>query len=144
MHFQACPVLYSYGILHIMYTQIIIWYFTLFHIKSKVSWWQPKWHDGTWLIVHMDPFLKLGLSVEKSENVTHFPVYGKSSNFPKRWRHRPTPRPLAFDLWTPRRLITTTMADYRLCSCFLQLTRLAVECESQQQFNLIIVLVHVN
>ena len=48
------------------------------------------------------------------------------------------------DLWTPRRLLTTTttttttMADYMLCSCFLQLTRLIVECESRQQFGLII------
>ena len=30
------------------------------------------------------------------------------------------------------------MADYRLCSCFLQLTCLVVECESQQQLGLII------
>ena len=30
------------------------------------------------------------------------------------------------------------MADYCLCLWFLQLTRLVVECESQQQFNLII------
>ena len=57
---------------------------------------------------------------------------------PKRWRHHPSPRPLASDLWTPRHLITTTTtADYCLCSCFLQLTRFALECESQQQFNLI-------
>ena len=36
--------------------------------------------------------------------------------FAYRWRHRPTPRPLAFDLLTPRRLITTTttMVDYML------------------------------
>ena len=33
---------------------------------------------------------------------------------------------------------TTTTADYCLCSCFLQLTCLVVECELQQQFNLII------
>ena len=58
-------------------------------------------------------------------------VDSKYAYFPKRWRHRPS----------PRRLITTTtttMADYCLCSCFLQITRLVVECESQQQFDLII------
>ena len=32
---------------------------------------------------------------------------------------------------------TTTMADFCLCSCFLQLTRLVVGCQSQQQFHLI-------
>ena len=37
----------------------------------------------------------------------------------------------------PQRLITTTiMADYCLCLCFLQLTRLVVECVLQQQFDL--------
>ena len=41
-----------------------------------------------------------------------FHVDGESAYFPKRWRHCPTPRPLASDLWTPRRLITTTMAAY--------------------------------
>ena len=45
-----------------------------------------------------------------------FCVDSESAYFPKRWRHRPTPRPLASDLWTPRHLITTTptMADYML------------------------------
>ena len=35
-------------------------------------------------------------------------------------------------------MTTITMADYGLCSCFLQITRLIVECESQQQFDLIV------
>ena len=68
-------------------------------------------------------------------------VDGKSAYFAYWWRHCPTPWPLASDLWTLRRLITTTttsMADYGLCSCFLQLTRLVVKHESQQQFSLII------
>ena len=69
-----------------------------------------------------------------------FHVDGESAYFPKRWHHHPTPQPLASDLWNLRCLITTTttMADYCLCSCFLQLTRLVVKCESQQQFNLVI------
>ena len=66
----------------------------------------------------------------------------KSTYFPYRWRYRLTPWPLASDLWTPRHRITTTttttMADYCLCLCVLQLTHLVVECESQQQFDLII------
>ena len=43
-------------------------------------------------------------------------VDGKSAYFAYRWRHRPTPRPLAFDLLTLHCLITTTttMADYML------------------------------
>ena len=64
-------------------------------------------------------FLKPGLRVEKSENAIAPPL----------------------DLWTLRHSIsttTTTTADYCLCSCFLLLTRLVVECESQQQFDLII------
>ena len=60
------------------------------------------------------------------------------------WCHRSTPRPLAFNLWTPGRLIPTaiTMADYMLVFVLQKilslLTRLVVECESQQQFDLII------
>ena len=84
--------------------------------------------------------LKIGLRVKKAENAA-LPILldGKSIYFQKRWRHHPTPRPLASDLWTPRCLITTTtIADYCLCLCLLQLTCLVVECESQQQFNLII------
>ena len=87
--------------------------------------------------------LKPGLRVEKSENAalaSH--VDGKSVYFTKQWRHHPTPRPLASDLWTLQSLITTTttttMADDCLCSCFLQLARLVVACEAQQQFDLII------
>ena len=45
----------------------------------------------------------------------------ESAYFVYRWRHRPTPRPLAFDLLTTQRLITTTttttttaMVDYML------------------------------
>ena len=76
---------------------------------------------------------------------SRFHVDGESAYFPKRWRHRPTPRPLASDLWTPRRLITTTttMETTCLCSCrrriqpFLQFTCLVVECELQQQFSII-------
>ena len=44
-------------------------------------------------------------------------VYGESAYFAYQWRHRPAPRPLAFDLLHPRRLITTTtktIADYML------------------------------
>ena len=47
-----------------------------------------------------------------------FHVDSKSAYLPKRWHHRPTPRPLDSDLWTPQRPITTTttttMADYML------------------------------
>ena len=45
---------------------------------------------------------------------SRFHVDGKSTYFLKRWRHRPTPWPLACDHWTPQCLITTTttMADY--------------------------------
>ena len=35
-------------------------------------------------------------------------VDSESAYFAYRWRHRPTPRPLAFDLLTPQHLITTT------------------------------------
>ena len=45
------------------------------------------------------------------------PVYSESAYFAYRWRHRPTPRPLAFDFLTLQHLITTTtttMADYIL------------------------------
>ena len=71
---------------------------------------------------------------------SHSHVDSESTYFPKRWHHCPTPWPLASDLWTLRHLITATktMADYCLCLCFLQLTHLVVECESQQQFDLII------
>ena len=41
-------------------------------------------------------------------------VQSESTYFPKRWRQQPIPRPLTSDLWTPRRLITTTMVDYML------------------------------
>ena len=67
-------------------------------------------------------FLKPGLRVEKSENAP-LPLVSRvdseSAYSGYRWRHRPTPRPLAFDLLTPRCLITattstTTMADYML------------------------------
>ena len=61
-----------------------------------------------WPIVHMDPVNALFWNrVSGCENAA----------LANRWRHRPTPRPLAFDLWTPRRLITTTtttMAVYLL------------------------------
>ena len=81
------------------------------------------------------------LSLHFFETGSH---YGKSwkcsPSFPYRWRHCPTPWPLASDLWTLQCLITTTttVADYCLCSCFLQLTCIVFECESQQQFDLII------
>ena len=52
-------------------------------------------------------FLKPGLRVKKFESAALAFSFGQ--------RHRPTPRPLAFDLLTPWRLITTiTMADYML------------------------------
>ena len=103
-----------------------------------------------WLIVHMDHVNAVSENAlfwnwvsgwEKPKaQPSCFCVDSESTYFPFRWRHHPTPWPLAFDLWTPQRLITTTttMADYCLCSCFLQLTRLVVEYESQQQFNFII------
>ena len=39
---------------------------------------------------------------------SRFHVDSVSTYFPKRWRYRPTPRPLASDLWTPQHLTTTT------------------------------------
>ena len=50
---------------------------------------------------------------------SRFRVDSESAYFLKRWRHRPTPRPLVSDLWIPQRLITTTtttttMMDYML------------------------------
>ena len=41
-------------------------------------------------------------------------VISKSAYFAIRWCHRPTHRPLAFNLLTLQRLITTTMVDYML------------------------------
>ena len=74
--------------------------------------------------------LKTGLRVENMAPHSH--VDSESTYFP------PSPHPSTSDLWTPWHLIatTTTMVDY--CLCFLQRTRLVVECESQQQFDLII------
>ena len=74
-----------------------------------------------WPIVHTDPENALfGQRVSGWRNPktqpSHSHVDGESAYFPKRWRHHPTPPPLASDLWTQRRLIrtTTTMADYML------------------------------
>ena len=95
-----------------------------------------SWKRSAW----KHTFLKTGLRVEKSENAAlPFSCPWWMANlhtFPNNDAISP---PL--DLWNLWRLITTTtitMADYCLCSCFLQCTRLVVECESQQQFDLII------
>ena len=67
----------------------------------------------------------------------------KSTYFVYWWCHHPAPWPLAFNLLTPRRLITTTtttVADYMLVFVLqkiLSLTCLVVKCKSQQQFDLI-------
>ena len=73
------------------------------------------WFALFWPIVHMDPVnqvLKPGLKMEKSENAA------LASSCGQQICHRPSPRPLAFDLLTLRRLITatttTTMEDYML------------------------------
>ena len=71
--------------------------------------------------------------LEKSENAAlPFSCGQRICILSKRMKPSAPPR------WTPRLLITTTttMSDYCLCSCFLQLTYL--ECEAQQQFELII------
>ena len=62
-------------------------------------------------------FLKPGLTVKKFKKVA--PLDSESAYFAYRWRHRPIPRPLAFNLLTPLCLITTTttttpMAEYML------------------------------
>ena len=83
-------------------------------------------------------FLKPGLRVEKSED--------NALAFSCRRQIQPTARPLASDLWTDRR-----QQQWRTSACdratediepFLQLTHLVVECESQQQFDPI--MVHTN
>ena len=103
-----------------------------------------------WSIVHTDPenavpenalFLKTGLRVEKSENAALLFSWGLSNMM------TPSPRPSTSCLWP---LNPTTShnnnnngglhARVRAAEDiepFLQLTRLVVECESQQQFDLI-------
>ena len=59
-----------------------------------------------WLIVHMDPV-----------NALFSLFFALAFSFGQWWCHHPSPRHLAFDLWAPRRLITTTtttMVDYML------------------------------
>ena len=81
-----------------------------------------------WPIVHMDPVNAVSVNtlfwnlVSGWKNMKTPPlrsrVDSESAFFAYRWRHRPTFRPLAFDLLTPRHLITTatttTMVDYML------------------------------
>ena len=72
-----------------------------------------------WRIIHMDPVNALFWNLVSGwKNPKTLPLRsrldGESAYFAYRWRHRPTPRPLTFDLWTPRRLITTTMVDHML------------------------------
>ena len=69
-----------------------------------------------WSNVHMEPENTLFWNrVSGWRNPTTQPscfhMDGESAYFPKRWRHRPAPRPLVSDLWTPRCLTTTTTAD---------------------------------
>ena len=70
-----------------------------------------------WPIVHMDPvkalFQNLISGWKNPEMLLlHSLMDGESAYFAYRWRHRPTPRPLTFNLLTLRCLITTTMVDY--------------------------------
>ena len=57
--------------------------------------------------------------MEKSENAAlPFLCGPESLYFPKRWRHRLTSPPLASELWTLQRFITTTTTTTTcLCSC---------------------------
>ena len=62
---------------------------------------------------HMDPVNALFWNlVSGCKNPKTLPLHsrvdGESTYFAYRWHHRPVPRLLAFDLLTPRRLITTT------------------------------------
>ena len=69
-----------------------------------------------WLIVHIDPENALFWKRVQKRSPPFFMWTANPHTFQKWWHHHPTPRPLASDLWTPRRLITTTttMADYML------------------------------
>ena len=95
-----------------------------------------------WPTVHTDPEitatenLKTGLRVEKSENTALPFLCGRRIRI---LSETMTPSPHPSDLRTPRHITTpTAMADDCLCLCFLQFAHLVVECESQQQFDLII------
>ena len=77
-----------------------------------------------WLTIHMDPenaapekalfWKRVSGWKNLKTQPSRFPVDTESAYFPKLWCHRPTPRPLASNLWPLRRLIrtTTTMADH--------------------------------
>ena len=68
----------------------------------------------------------------------------ESAYFAYQWHHRPTPWPLAFDLFAPATSHNNNNNNGRLHDCvhaaedIKVTTRLVVECESQQQFDLII------
>ena len=80
-----------------------------------------------WPTVHMDPentapentlfWNRVSGWRNPKMQPSRFHVDGESTYFPKRWRHRPTTRPLASDLWTPRRLITQQQQWWTTCSC---------------------------
>ena len=89
-----------------------------------------------WLTIHTDPENAVPENTRCWKRVSgwrnpktqpsHFHVDGESAFFPKRWRHRhrPTPRPLASDLWTLRRLTTTMAADNMLVLILQQILSL--------------------
>ena len=104
--------------------------------RPHSSWKRSAWNALFWKQVW-------GWKNPKTQP-SHFCVVSESAYFPKRWCHRPTPWPLALELWTLRCLITTTVVVLHACvyatediEPFLQLIRLVVECESQQKFHLI-------
>ena len=103
-----------------------------------------------WPTVHTDPenaapfWKRLSGWKNPKMQLSRSRVNSESAYFPKRWRHRPTPRPLASDLWTPWRH-HNNKGGLQACvraaediEPVLQLTCLVVECESQQQFDLVI------